>query len=252
MLTIQYCSDLHLEFPENEKYIRENPISIKCDTLILAGDIMLFKDSFEKHWFLDYVSDNFRQVFWIPGNHEYYAGADLAIEGFYLNEKIRTNVHLVNNRVVSYKGTDLIFSTLWSHIADENAAITAKSVNDFNLILYNGKRLTVQKYNELHQHSIEFIGAAIRKSEAEEKIIISHHVPSLKLMNPIYNNSNINGAFVTSLEDLIKKWSPDCWIFGHSHYNCGEIQIGKTKMMTNQLGYVQSNEHAGYRNIAIN
>ncbi|WP_279627805.1 hypothetical protein [Flavobacterium urumqiense] len=35
-MKIQYCSDLHLEFPENKKYILDNPIEPIADILIFG------------------------------------------------------------------------------------------------------------------------------------------------------------------------------------------------------------------------
>ncbi|SDI01294.1 hypothetical protein SAMN04488062_12018 [Flavobacterium omnivorum] len=43
-IKIQYCSDLHLEFLDNRKWVLENPIIPKGDILILAGDIVLFRE----------------------------------------------------------------------------------------------------------------------------------------------------------------------------------------------------------------
>ena len=50
----------------------------------------------------------------------------------------------------------------------------------------------------------------------------------------------------------------DYWIFGHTHYNGsdkfladGGLIIGRTLLVTNQLGYVQSNEQNGFRPEAI-
>jgi len=50
------------------------------------------------------------------------------------------------------------------------------------------------------------------------------------------------------LFDLIETTSPDYWIYGHTHRNTANFEIGKTKLLTNQLGYVMSGENGLFDN----
>src|SRR5882757_9630020 len=106
-MRIQYCSDLHLEFPENKKFLEGHPIKPVGEVLLLAGDILPFPLHSQPSAFIDYVADHFEAVYWIPGNHEYY-GFDASEAANPLFERIRTNVFLVNNPVIPLKGANLI------------------------------------------------------------------------------------------------------------------------------------------------
>jgi hypothetical protein len=53
----------------------------------------------------------------------------------------------------------------------------------------------------------------------------------------------LNEAFAVELHDHIESSNITCWVYGHHHNNTPEFTIGNTKLITNQLGYVQRNEH---------
>lgn len=246
-MKIQYASDLHLEFPQNSDFLKANPLQAEGDILILAGDIVPFT-IMEKHGdFFDYVSDHFKATYWIPGNHEYYH-FNLAEKCGVIDENIRSNVHLVNNKTLHFNDTRIIFSTMWSRISELNAWRCENGVNDFFVIEYNGRRFSVNDFNNLHQESLEFITTELDKKTDDKTIVVSHHVPTLKNYPEEYLNSSINEVFTVELSKLILDKQPNFWIYGHHHRNIPTFKFGKTEMRTNQLGYVKYNEHTLFNN----
>jgi predicted phosphohydrolase len=241
-MKIQYASDLHLEFTENKDFLKANPIQPTGDVLVLAGDIVPFAVMERHNDFFKYVSDNFAASYWIPGNHEYY-GFNLATKCGVLNEKIRDNVFLLNNTSVVYDDVKLIFSTLWSKISPAYEWQIERNMSDFHVIK-NGKfRFSVQRYNELHAESVVFLQNELSAVTNLKKVVATHHVPTLMNYPAQYKGSVLNEAFAVELFDLIETTAPEAWIYGHSHGNTPDFEIGKTQMLCNQLGYVKYGEH---------
>jgi len=244
-MTIQYASDLHLEFPENRKFISENPLKPEGDILILAGDILLFRSIDDHKDFFDYCADNFAFTYWIPGNHEYYH-SDINERTGELNEAIRKNVFLVNNTWVNHDSVKLIFSTLWTKIYPDKAWSIQNGLNDFHVIKSGEGRFSIMEYNKLFEENLTFIKSAIEGNTRENCIVITHHVPTFMHYPLEYLGSPINQAFAVDLDDFIQSSSIDYWIYGHHHRNIADFKIGDTQMLTNQLGYVRANEHKGF------
>jgi predicted phosphohydrolase len=246
---IQYCSDLHLEFPENELLLKQAPLEIAGDVLILSGDIVPFRDLEKYSYFFDFLSDNYKSIYWVPGNHEYY-GSDASERKGAFNEQIRSNVFLVNNTVVKEGNVRLIFSTLWSHIHPENEYTVSMNLNDFKVIKFRNRRFTSSHFNFLHHISKTFLREALSKTHNGPTIVATHYVPT-KLNYPSqYKNSPYNDAFVVELFDMITDLQPDYWIYGHHHSNIPEFKIGRTSLICNQLGYVTAGEHGDFNQCA--
>lgn len=249
-MKIQYCSDLHLEFPENRKFLFRNPLKPVGDVLLLAGDIVCFRDLDKAREFFDFISDHYSVVYWVPGNHEYY-GSDITDKPGSLWENIRSNVHLVNNRTVDLGGTRFIFSSLWSRISPQLEWNIQRSISDFSAISYDGGMFTAGKFTMLHEAHLAFLKNALGLAREFPSIVVTHHVPTLMNYPAIYKNSSLTEAFAVELFDLIDSSGPSWWIYGHHHVNTPAFAIGRTTMLTNQLGYVHHYEHGSFRKDAM-
>lgn len=249
-MKIQYCSDLHLEFPVNKVYLKANPIKPEGDILLLAGDIVPFIEIEKERGFFDFLSDSFEHTYWIPGNHEYYR-SDLSERSGTFQEHIRSNVSLLNNSTVQLNDVRLIFSTLWSKLDPAKEWVIKKTMADFHLIRKNGNKITVDDYNDLHDEALIFIKGQLRSEEGGNTIVVSHHIPTFYNYPEKYRQSELNSAFATELFDLIEASNVDHWIFGHSHEMVPDFRIGKTTLTTNQLGYVEYGEHSSFSNNRI-
>ena len=246
-MKIQYASDLHLEFSENWRILRqEGPMDVRGDILVLAGDTgYLGDDNFSTHPFWDWASENYQQVIICLGNHEFYKYYDLSTMHEGLVGEIRPNVHYYYNGVVRIENTDFIISTLWAHIDLEDASITERGVTDFHRILYGDNILTFSDFNQEHQRCLDFIKRSVAESKAKHKVVVTHHVPSFQLMSPEFSGSRINGAFTVELADYIADSGIGYWIYGHSHRNIDKT-IGTTRCVSNQFGYAFHMEHHSF------
>lgn len=250
-MKIQYASDLHLEFPQNTAWIEKNPLKPVGDILLLAGDTHNLGRKFTEHPYLDVLAGQYKAVYLIPGNHEFYSGFDAKIclhQDYELD--LRPNVFLVNNIVKTIDNVRLIFTTLWSKIEREVLAIM-QSMSDFHLIQYKGRRLTVNNYNELFETSWAFLKHEINTPFDGTTIVVTHHLPSDLCNLKKYKGSIINEAFCVDLTREIETSHVDYWIYGHSHGNKAPFDIGSTLMLTNQLGYVHTSEHRSFEHDEI-
>lgn len=244
-MKFQYASDLHLEFPINNEFIRKNPLVPSGDILLLAGDIVPFHLIDERRDFFKFCSDHFAFTYWIPGNHEYYKG-DLVNRTGQFMEDIESNVHLVNNIWAHHGNTRLIFSTLWSPISHDKAWHVQNGLNDYRVIKDEGKLFTTARSTKLFEENFEFIQGAVANNQCEKCIVVTHHVPTLQHYPAEYKNSVINEAFAVNLDHFIENTDIDHWIYGHHHRNIPAFKIGGTELLTNQLGYVSYHEHGDF------
>lgn len=235
MRIISY-SDLHLEFQSGWAI----PTNIHADLMILAGDIITFKDYNPLTKFLANWS---KPVLYIAGNHEYYTRTPWNEEENAFKQWLAANhpnVTLLCDEAISIDGVHFFGGTMWTDFngGDMQAMETAGyQLNDFRMI----KNPDFSPFKpsdtlELHECFVKKLLQWLETDLLGPRIVISHHVPVIKPCTK-FANSPLTPAF-NSLDmlDVIKKYQPALWVYGHTH-ECDDHQIGKTRIISNQLGY---------------
>jgi predicted phosphohydrolase len=240
-MTIQYCSDLHLEIPDNEHYLKNNPLVPSGEVLILAGDIVPFSIMDRHSWFFDRLAQQYEAVYWLPGNHEYYDSHIEDRSGAF-KEAIRPNVWLINNACAQHGPVTLACSTLWTSISPVAEQAIAHGMADYRNIKRRGERLRPLHTYRMHKTSRRFIEDAVKQT-GKNLVIATHHVPTFMHHPEEYRHSPLNEAFASELSPFIENSGARAWIYGHHHRNTPAFHIGQTAMLNNQLGYVKLNEH---------
>lgn len=238
-MKLQYASDLHLEFDQNTQWLTENPLEVTGDVLLLAGDITIFGDErLENHPFFDWCSQNYRETLLVPGNHEYYRGVEMRDTLKDFEKPLRPNVRYLNNRSVTIDDTEFFVTTLWSKVKPANEAWIEQCMTDCRRNVLDGHNLRGADYTVLHKLCLAWLKRAVKRSKAQHKVVLTHHSP-VNYEDPTFASNHLTDAFIVPLEKYISGSDIDAWIFGHTHYNAAQgLELGKTHICTNQLGYV--------------
>ena len=252
-MKIQYCSDLHLEFHENLRMMnaKDPAIEVAGDILVIAGDVgYLVDNNVERLRLWKWMSESYRQVLMVAGNHEFYNNSDITEKGESWQKIFHPNVGYYHNKVVRIDDTDFIMSTLWSRISPVDEMVVQSGINDYRQILYNRHRLTARDITDEFEKNFAFIQNAVETSDAEKIVVVTHHLPTFAAIDKRYSGDPLNVAFATELGNYIADSRINAWVYGHAHHQT-DLMIGNTHLVSNPLGYVFTGEHATFNDSAV-
>lgn len=250
-MKIQYCSDLHMEFRENMRFMKSLPLNPVGDVLVIAGDVGYLADTTIPHLrFWKWASENYRQVLMIAGNHEFYNNGDIANQGESWQKMFLPNVGYYHNKVVRIGNVDFILSTLWSRIPPVDEFAIQNGMNDYAQILYDKRRLIPQNIDIEFERNLAFIEKAVSKSDAEKIVVVTHHLPTFAAIDGRHKGDVLNAAYATELGNYIADSRITAWIYGHSHHSI-DMTIGNTRLVSNPLGYVFCGENSNFNDSAV-
>ena len=237
-MKVQIFSDIHLEY-----YSKIPQIEPLSEYLILAGDIGYIDSNIYKD-FIKYVSKNWKNVFLVIGNHEYYHDTKSYSQ---INKELRiflknfSNVILLDREIFLIDDIMIIGCTFWSNIDVH----VVDYINDFNYIkMFNSDnqlvKLTLKEYQKFHQEEKTFLMNSFLK-EYHNIIIITHYPLIQKnTSHPKYNNDPIwiKNYFSTNFDfnQINNNNNKIICISGHTHYSFDFIE-NNIRYISNQFGY---------------
>lgn len=250
-MKIQVVSDLHLEFPENKKWLEENPLIPQGDVLLIAGDTIPDKYKKKARKFYQKVSDDFPFIISTMGNHEFYKGIVDYAYPFYQSSIAENHIRL-NNRSHMIGDVKFIVSILWTHIPRHSWDNISLGMNDYrqiyreDFIHHDKNPLTVWDTDGFHKESVNYLKEELESSAEEKIIVMTHHVPCFESIAGPRVPPNMMHAYASDLTGLIKD-NPNIkyWICGHAHDH-NQTEIGNTLVVRNPLGYVENGQQADF------
>jgi predicted phosphohydrolase len=233
-MKFQYLSDIHLE--KGTKLSLHDHVS--ADNLVLSGDIGdPFKIQYEE--FINHVSNLYKHIFIISGNHEYYSKEKTMTQ---TEDKIRftcqqyPNVHYLQNETFEIPDSNIIVygSTLWTDIDHNNSYMIQCMISDYRCI----PKFTIPTSNYLHKTAKNILVKALEKYQDKEFIVICHHLPKKSLIDERFRMlGELNDAFASDVEEMDHE-RIKAVVYGHTHK---PNHVGK--YYCNPYGYPDENKN---------
>ena len=254
-----YLSDLHLE---SQVFDASLP---KGDLLIVAGDLCharcLDPASTDKYSidqrakvrrFIDMARDSFPHILLIAGNHEHYDGVFEDTIGL-----MRANlpgVTVLDDETVEIGGVRFFGSTLWTDFegrSEISMQALRRRLGEYFFVKTRrgGDGAALAKFRPedalaAHDRAWSKLQEQVRAGGGKPTVVITHHAPSLKGLNPAFAGNGHDGAYASDLDERIAVLEGvPVWVHGHTHVACQYV-IGSTVVRSNARGFASKGQMA--------
>src|ERR1035437_3590345 len=200
-MLLRCCSDLHLEFlGDYHSHCADNgrdwntekilPImeNEKEQVLVLAGDITMFKYLNLYQQFYQDVSDRFKLVLVVAGNHEFYRHNFLTGYAEYSQFLGQfDNIVLLQDNSYQIEDFHIFGATMWTDFDNKNMDAmnyATRAMSDFKVIEYGDRTdptfdmwTPEQSVHEFNKTMVALESFFEYRTD-KRKIVITHHLPS--------------------------------------------------------------------------
>lgn len=252
-MKILVLADLHLDDITDRDLLHRLGEEIahvgqEADALIVAGD--LSENAPHKwpsaiRWLGAHYPSAKTVIF--PGNHDYY-GSNLDTLDADLNRICReAGFSFGQCRRMELGDTRILMATLWTDMrlfeAEGEAAVedslwNAQMMPDYGygaiLIGDPEQGLEPEDTIAIHERQKSWLISELVKPWPGKTVVITHHAPSAAVAGAM---TPLSPCFASDLDDLIDRYRPDAWIFGHTH-RAAELRMpGGTLLRNVSVGY---------------
>lgn len=249
-MEFRLMSDVHNEFshPVAQYQLSYVP-GDENRVLIIAGDYTVLSKPDIARGSLIKLSNRFKAILYVPGNHEYYKGRIDPVWADRMFGRLTEgldNVHFLRRKSIVIDGIRVVGATLWTNMDKANPIVEWElkmKMNDFRAITYYDERLqTYSKFRPvqwINEHVSDFSYIKQQVAESQEPVIVvTHHAPSARSLDPKFANDRYgNFGYHSVLDDYILD-NPKIkyWCHGHIH-DPKDYMIGDTNVLCNPYGY---------------
>lgn len=235
-MKLRILSDLHLE---------HSPLSLtpgEEDVIVLAGDIANGTDG------VRWAINTFPQtpIVYVPGNHEFYGRRCDKVLADIRSATISSQVNILEREQLVIGDLRILGVTLWTDFGLHDASAHGKAwakVDALKCVPDFGGRITgpcgdhavvtPDTTEAWHHEAIGWLSERIAEPFSGSTIVVSHHAPSVRSIDPVDRDQRWLPAYASHLDVLVEK--VDLWVHGHVHA-CSDYLVGSTRVICNPRG----------------
>lgn len=247
-------SDLHLETQDFPWRLPTGEI------LIIAGDLchaayldpqhrephaVAHRDRVQR--FVASATASFEHVLLIAGNHDHYHG--VIEDTVTALRRHLPGVTVLDDEAVDIAGVRFFGTTLWSDFAghsDADLSRLKRGIGEYFFVKTRTSdragpdglaKLVPQDTLRRHVSALDAMKRVVLSADARPTVVISHHAPSRKGLNPLHAGNGLDGAYASDLDALIASFSNvPVWVHGHTHIK-RTYRIGAVTLRANCRGF---------------
>ncbi|RDZ28507.1 metallophosphoesterase family protein [Lysobacter silvisoli] len=234
-------SDIHIDYPDNARWVDNlSDMDYRDDILILAGDIT--EDSSLLAWCLGRFAAKFRQVLFVPGNHDLWVrreAADMCSLRKFEHVMAIAEDSGASSRPYSYGDTLVVPLLGWYDYS------FGKPNSDLSMLWMDFRACRWPDGigpEQVTEHFLKMNPQTLPQDARRNRVVtFSHFLPRIDLipffvpasmhyLNPVLGSSGIEGQ--------LRALGADTHVYGHSHIN-RRVSIDGVTYINNAFGYPQ-------------